>query len=202
MKKILLSLITITGVSVCSFAQTTHNVNISGFTYSPSTLTINVDDKVAFAVSGSHPLVEVDKSVWDISETTAKSGGFSCTSNCEIPFSTPGDYYYVCGNHGPFGMKGMVTVVDPTGIKTESAFSNGMKVFPNPASSLVTIEMAQSNLVQSISIVSAQGTIVATYPINSVVTTQNINVSALESGFYQVVISLSDKKIYNKVMIQ
>ena len=42
-----------------SMKATSYTVSISGFAYSPSTLTVTVGDVVTISASGTHPLAEV-----------------------------------------------------------------------------------------------------------------------------------------------
>lgn len=76
----------------------THQVGISGFTYTPNDLTIQVGDSVDFAASGTHPLRSDD----DL---------FSCNAACTQTFDTPGEYRYYCANHGGAGGQGMSGII-------------------------------------------------------------------------------------------
>jgi hypothetical protein len=64
------------------------------------------------------------------------------------------------------------------------------------------IQLEQFTQVQNISIVNAQGMEVSNQTINANITSYTLNVSSLESGLYQVVISTPEKKIYNKVVVR
>jgi len=77
---------------------TTHEVGISGFTYTPNTLTIAPGDSVSFAASGVHPLRTDD----DI---------FSCDANCTQVFDTVGQFRFYCNNHGGPGGQGMSGII-------------------------------------------------------------------------------------------
>jgi plastocyanin len=204
MKKLLLNTFTVTCLTLSVQAQTTHTITISGLTYVPASLTINESDKVIISASGNHPLLEVSKATYDSDGNTALAGGFSGTTAQTITFSEVGDYYFVCTRHSDLGMKGMIKVVRPTGLfnETSSSSKNGVKIYPNPAASDLMIQLEQATIVQNISLVNAQGIEVSNQAINSSITSHTLNVSGLESGLYQVVISTPEKKIYNKVVVR
>ena len=201
MKKLLLNTFAVSCVAFAVQAQTTHTITIGNFVYVPTSLTIAEGDAVTISASGTHPLQEVTKATWDAGESTPFSGGFSGTTNQTITFAKPGDYYFVCKNHAAAGMKGMITVTSITGLQRESS-SNGVKVYPNPSTSDLTIQLEQATIVQNISLVNAQGIEVSNQTINSSITTHTLNVSGLESGLYQVIISTPEKKIYNKIVVR
>lgn len=102
---------------ICSFAMlttigfgTTHTISSVGLTFSPSTITITAGDTVIFALTSIHDAVEVSQATWNANQIT-RNGGFT------VPFgggstilTVLGTHYYVCENHGPMGMKGIITV--------------------------------------------------------------------------------------------
>lgn len=96
----------------------THQVGISGFTYTPNDLTIQVGDSVDFAASGTHPLRSDD----DL---------FSCNAACTQTFDTPGEYRYYCANHGGAGGQGMSGIVRVVGGTTHQVGISGFTYTPN-----------------------------------------------------------------------
>jgi plastocyanin len=96
---------------------TTHQVGISGFTYTPDDLTIQVGDSVAFAASGMHPLRSDD-------------GLFSCDAACTQTFDAPGEYRYYCDNHGGAGGQGMSGIVRVVGGTTHQVGISGFTYTP------------------------------------------------------------------------
>lgn len=204
MKKLLLNTFAVSCVAFAVQAQITHTITISGLTYVPDSLTINESDKVIISASGNHPLQEVSMASWELGESTPLVDGFSGTTSQTITFSNVGTYYFVCTRHSDLGMKGMIKVVRPTGLlkETTSSSNNGVKIYPNPAASDLMIQLEQATQVQTISLVNAQGIEVSNQTINSSILSHTLNVSGLESGLYQVVISTPEKKIYNKVVVR
>jgi len=108
------------------------NITISGFTYSPATTTGVVGDVVTIAASSLHPLVEVDQTNWNANTPTPKSGGWGTqTASYTFTITTVADIYYMCGNHGLNGMKGMITVT-ASGITQATAAAYNISLYPNP----------------------------------------------------------------------
>ena len=205
MKKIVLIAFAASCFTIGVQAQTKHTINISGFAYAPSELTIMVGDEVTIVATPNHPLLEVSEATWNVGGTTALAGGFSGTTSQTVTFPKAGVYYYVCTRHAASqNMKGKITVTSPTGLFNESSSTsnNGVKIYPNPAVSDLMIQLEQATQVQNISMVNAQGIEVSNQAINSTISSHTLNVSGFESGLYQVVISTSEKKIYNKVVVR
>jgi plastocyanin len=73
----------------------TYVVATQGFAFSPSSLTVAVNDRVTFQVGGSHNLA------WNCAGMTS-TGTFSRT------FTAPGRYEYCCTFHA--GMTGVIIV--------------------------------------------------------------------------------------------
>lgn len=88
---------------------TTHQVGISGFTYTPNTLTIAPGDSVSFTASSFHPLRTDD----DI---------FSCDANCTQTFNTVGEFRFYCNNHGGPGGAGMSGIII---VQSDTIFQDG-----------------------------------------------------------------------------
>jgi len=87
-------------------------VTTSGFTFSPTPLTIAKGDVVEFTVPAMHNVVEVDLVSWEAGEVVPVAGGFSVGfgQTKKVPFPKAGTYYYVCAPHAGFGMKGQIVV--------------------------------------------------------------------------------------------
>jgi plastocyanin len=113
-------------------AQTTHDVAISGFTFSPSQLTINVGDIVRWTNNGGfHNVVADDNSF---------TSGAPSTSIWvyEHTFNSTGTNPYYCSPHGGVGgvgMSGVITVQSATGITNNNITVEEFRLFqnyPNP----------------------------------------------------------------------
>ena len=87
-----------------------HTVTNSGFTFTPSLLTVNAGDTVRFQLDSIHNAVEVSQATWDANGNTS-NGGFAVDfGGGDVVFNTPGTYYYVCTVHASMGMKGRIVV--------------------------------------------------------------------------------------------
>lgn len=75
-------------------------VGISGLTYTPSAVTIQIGETIDFAASGTHPFrVDGEPSI-------------ACTTNCNVTYLRGGTYGFFCQNHQGVGMIGTV-IVEP-----------------------------------------------------------------------------------------
>jgi plastocyanin len=121
---------------------TTFTVTNSGFTFSPSTLTISTGDEVSFVLESIHNAVQVSKATWDANGITS-NGGFSVPfGGGKVTFSTAGTYYYVCTVHASLGMKGQIIVTNVTGLKQNSMNGKSLSVYPNPTSQFFTLKFS------------------------------------------------------------
>lgn len=91
--------------------QVSHQVQTSGMTFDPDTLSISVLDTVFFSGLGNHDVTEVDQATY-LANGNTSNGGFTYLMDTFHIFTEPGTYYYVCSPHANMGMKGMITVVD------------------------------------------------------------------------------------------
>ena len=122
-------------------------VNNSGFTFSPSTITIDFGDSVNFVIAGNHDAREVGQTVWNSNGNTALSGGFQTSfgGGMILPGQLGvGTHYYVCTPHASSGMKGTIVVQSPTGI-SKNVQSSAILIFPNPSNGMFQIEMEDFN---------------------------------------------------------
>lgn len=117
---------------------TSISITISGFSYTPASITANVGDVVTIEASSFHPLIQVSQSTWDANSSTQLQGGFNASSNFDLTI-TAGmagtTIFYVCGNHVASGMKGQITVNVASGISENRVREFNFTVFPNPVSS-------------------------------------------------------------------
>ncbi|MFZ1730441.1 MAG: plastocyanin/azurin family copper-binding protein [Bacteroidota bacterium] len=97
---------------------TTHTIVNAGTSFVPATLTISLGDTVVYTLDPAHNVIEVEQTTWSNNGNTPKPGGFTLPfgGGTVIPASV-GTYYYVCGPHASFGMKGMI-IVELTSLST------------------------------------------------------------------------------------
>ena len=110
---------------------TIHNV---GFTFSSDAVTIILGDTVVFSINNIHFAKEVSQATWNIDDSVSNGGFQTPFGGGTVILDSVKTYYYVCGKHFDMGMKGTITVTDPTGIKPVSNSIPTLEVFPNPAS--------------------------------------------------------------------
>lgn len=125
-----------------SVYSTKWTITNSGFTFSPSTLTITQGDTVIFSLGGQHNSVEVSQTTWNSNGNTPLAGGWQTSfgGGTVLPLQlTVGTHFYVCNPHASMGMKGQIIVQLASGL-SENTISNNLAVFPNPASDVITVK--------------------------------------------------------------
>jgi plastocyanin len=130
--KTLLSLIFTVGAlvvgSTSSFAQTTHQVNLSGISFSPANITIAEGDTVMWNwVSGFHN-VSSDIGLFTSGNPVLAPYTWSLTFDAAFLASAPANgnlYDYHCDPHWGLGMVGSVTVTTNNPVLTISNFKAG-----------------------------------------------------------------------------
>ena len=91
-------------------AQNTHTIYASDYNiFSPSELTIQINDTVYFENLSSHNAVEVNEETYN-NNGAISNGGFSLYNDGYVVFNEVGTYYYVCTPHVMMGMKGYIIV--------------------------------------------------------------------------------------------
>jgi plastocyanin len=139
--KILLSIAGLVAWTFQAFPAT-YIITNSGFTFSPSSITIQQGDTVVFNLGSTHNAVEVSKDTWD-ANGAASDGGFSLGfGGGQVIFNSPGVFYYVCTPHASLGMKGVITVSGTTGtasIYSYSEIREPVTIYPNPFADKLTI---------------------------------------------------------------
>jgi plastocyanin len=100
-------------VFTTGMSQTTHTVVNAGFTFSPSTLTIQAGDQVDFDVASSHTVNETDEESFNNLQGNQLPGGFvlpgggGLLTAADLPIGT---HYYYCVPHVSLGMVGIIIV--------------------------------------------------------------------------------------------
>lgn len=190
-----------------SMKATSYTVTISGFAYSPATLTVSIGDVVTIAASGSHPLSEVSQTTWNASGTSTLSTGFgNKTSNYTFTVTSASDIYYVCTVHVSMGMKGKI-VVSSVGVKEEADAISYISMFPNPAKDKFSVKFnSTDNGSVTAKIYSICGqeieSLVVNKEFNAGVTTLNFDLqNHIPAGVYFVQLNYNSKKVTRKLII-
>ena len=205
MKKIYLILFTC--LAFLNSKATSFTVNISGFSYSPSSLTVTVGDVITIGASGIHPLVQVDAAAFAAPSNTAMAGGWGVQSaTYTFTVATVGTIYYVCQNHYLSGMKGSITV-NATGVVENTAFINQFNLYPNPAQNNVQIGFNLTNSSNvSVKLFNLLGQEVSVLTPNTFLAEGNYNLnyelpSSISNGSYFMELSSNDKKSTKKLLV-
>ncbi|MCF8381200.1 MAG: T9SS type A sorting domain-containing protein [Bacteroidales bacterium] len=181
------SLLAVAMISSAQFAlsQTTHQVAVTSNSYTPSTITINVGDKVVWTNTQGNHNVNATQATFP---ANPESFGNSVSSGWtfEHTFLTAGTYNYQCDPHINFGMTGIVEVVEiSTGNSfTEIPESGKVFVYPNPVNSDLNISFRDQDFKSnSVNVYSISGALLMNKSFNK--DSQSfINLSQLDSGFY------------------
>lgn len=191
-----------------SMKATSYTVSISGFAYSPSTLTVTVGDVVTISASGTHPLAEVSQTTWNANGTATLSTGFGTkTSNYTFTITSASDIYYVCTNHVSMGMKGMITV-SSVSVKEQTNQISGISIFPNPAKNQFSVKFNSSeNGNVTAKLYSICGQEIESLTVNKEffvgTTTLNFDLqNHVPSGVYFVQLNYNSNKITKKLIIE
>ena len=126
-------------VSGYAFSATVTVVN-SGFTFSPSEITINYGDTVDFQLGSIHNAVEVSESTWLANGNTPLPGFSTSYGGGLIMDLSAGVHYYVCTPHASGGMKGKIIVTAPAGIDDKVADNKTFRFYPNPSNGKFTLQ--------------------------------------------------------------
>ncbi|MBL1279132.1 MAG: T9SS type A sorting domain-containing protein [Fluviicola sp.] len=180
-----------------SFSQVLVNIDVSGISFTPSSITINVGDTVRWTnSSGTH----------NVNATTATYPGNPASFGNSLGtgwvfthiFTVAGSYDYRCDAHFNSGMAGTITVQAPASLEENSIVKS--LIFPIPASNSITIELNQDNTEDlAIKIVDVKGAVVYT---NDKISGNTLTIDSKEwSGTYFYQLYRNDEIIESKKLI-
>jgi plastocyanin len=115
--------------SAVLFSQTTHDVTVQNFSFSPQSLTITVGDIVRWTnISGTHNVKADDNS---FTSGPAAPAPWEYTHT----FTAAGNNPYHCEPHQAMGMTGTIIVQDPVGVSDDELIAEEFELnqnYPNP----------------------------------------------------------------------
>jgi len=138
----LICLILILLLAGISNAQTTHDVTVTNFSFTPATLNITVGDTVRWTnVLGNHNVVADDNSF---------TSGPVAPAPWEYShiFTTAGNNPYYCALHGGpggQGMSGVIIVENPVGVPVDELIADKFELqqnYPNPFNPTTSISFS------------------------------------------------------------
>jgi plastocyanin len=115
--------------STVLFSQTTHDVTVQNFSFSPQSLTITVGDIVRWTnISGTHN-VKADDNSFTSGAAAPAPWEFTHT------FTAVGNNPYYCEPHQGMGMTGTIIVQNPVGVSDDELIAEKFELnqnYPNP----------------------------------------------------------------------
>jgi plastocyanin len=206
MKKIKYILLLLT-LLINTAGAVNHNINISGYTYTPDFLIMNQGDSVTIYASPSHPTVQVDRDSWYAGLTTPIDNGWGMQTSTFTFVPTQLDtIYFVCEFHVSLGMKGRIAILQVNDIKNTIQNSGSLLLSPNPVSTKFNLTLTNSDSKDiNIQIFDFMGRIVKTANLSEIEALYNakyeIDASELDNGTYFLLIKSADKIYYEKFMV-
>ncbi len=206
MKKIYLTFLL--SIAMLVIRAASFNITISGFAYSPSTLTVSIGDVVTIAATGNHPLVEVDLANYTAGTPNAVAGGWGTkTTAYTFTITSANSIYYGCGNHMGMGMKGKIDVNGGVGIFENKTVIGNISLFPNPAKEKISVKInATQSGALSAKLFSVCGQEVQQLATNKeLLSGENVFVMDINknipAGVYFMELTFNSKKYVRKVII-
>ena len=118
----------------------------SGFTFTPDSISISVNDTVDFQIASIHTVVEVSQATWNANGNTPLPGFSLPSGGGQLTALTAGVHYYVCGIHYAMGMKGRIFVTSGTGISTTETNTGKISINPNPTYGKFSLRYQESGI--------------------------------------------------------
>lgn len=209
-KNLLLIFVFLSGITT-GFAAT-FNILISGFSYSPSSVTVNVGDIVNIQASALHPAVQVSQADWSSSPPVANPlpGGWGTnTANFQITIQAADagqTIFFMCGNHGPSaGMKGQIIVNVATGLEENIKRDFNFTVYPNPVKNNAALNISlkkNDNVIMKI--YSLNGKLVSNFlqqKMNAGDYTLPFNGARFETGVYILELRTSQGVLRKQILV-
>lgn len=204
MKKTLLSIF-LFSIAFTGFSETWTIVN-DGLTFSPDNIEIELGDDAIFNLGSIHNAVEVSQETWEADGNTPLSGGFALDFGGGAVTAeqlTAGTHYYVCSPHASLGMKGMIVVMNTTGVPANPLKVN-ISVYPNPSQGKFQVDVTEAQFTNSftLEIYDARGQKIIASTQGSRQTSINVDLSAYPTGIYFIKIFEGNLLINRKILIQ
>ena len=185
--------------------QTTTNVSVANFSFTPQTVTITAGDKVVWTNNGGTHNVDGKMSTFPANpESFGNSVGSGWTY--EFTFNTAGTYNYQCDPHAGFGMTGVV-IVNPKSVTAVPLLSDNkgvkIQVYPNPVSDYLELLLpANYPSISSLKVYSINGSLISEKAYAGNTEIIRYDVSQLTKGLYLLEVNASVQKQVIKFLKQ
>lgn len=204
MKRILLTLLVISTFTAAYSTKWT--VGVSGYKFSPETITIKQGDSIIFSIGSSHDAVEVSQSTWSANRNTPLSGGFSTPfgGGLVLPAKlTVGTHYYVCTPHAAGGMKGTIIVQASTALNNNETKPD-FAVYSGTPGGHIRVELTSKILTEdsALRFYNIQGHVINQFSSSLLSESNDYNLSGLSKGIYFAVFSNGSITMTSKFLIK
>ena len=204
MKKYLLTLLVLSTVTAAFSTKWT--VGVSGYKFSPETITIKQGDSINFNIGSAHDAVEVSQSTWSANRNTPLSGGFSTPfgGGLVLPAKlTVGTHYYVCTPHAAGGMKGTIIVQTSTALEY-SETKPDFAVYSETSGGHIRVELSSKILTENsaLKFYNIQGQIINVVSRHLLNESNEYDLSSLPKGIYFAKFSNDKKTLVSKILIK
>jgi plastocyanin len=191
--KVLLFFAAVASVFVAK--ATNYNINISGTTYTPASLTVEINDVVTIEANSTHPLVQVSASTWASMTNTPLGGGWGTkTANHEITITNTDTIFFVCQNHAGDGMRGII-VVDEVN-KTRKVAQQPLHIVNPVSNGVLVVHNSNTNSID-LSIFDLSGRLVQT----AVLPSGSSNIALANKGTYVLVLQNKETALLRKEVL-
>ena len=179
--------------------QTTYNVSVTDYKFTPSKLTIAAGDKVIWTLvstaTNGHNVNGTKVTFPTNPESFGNVLGKAWTY--EFVFNTVGTYNYQCDPHAGGGMIGSVTVnaAGTTGTEELAGKTGSIQLYPNPASQYIEL-LIPGNLkkISSLKVYSIAGSLIDQKVVPGNVESFKYDISGFKNGVYFMEINSATHK--------
>lgn len=204
MKKYLLTLLVLSAVTTAFSTKWT--VGVSGYKFSPESITIKQGDSIIFNIGSSHDAVEVSQSTWSANRNTPLNGGFSTPfgGGLVLPAKlTVGTHYYVCTPHAAGGMKGTIIVQTSTALGNNETKPDFV-VYSGTSGGYIRVELSSKILTENsaLKIYNIQGQIINVVSSHLLSESNVYDLSGLPKGIYFAKFSNGSINLMSKFLIK
>ena len=183
-------------LSLNLYAQTSFNVTVSNYKFSPANLTVTAGDEVVWTNTGGTHNVDGKTTVFP-SNPVSFGNNLGSGWTYSFVFNTAGTYDYQCDPHAAMGMVGKIVVNPKSTTSSESLanISGNIQLYPNPASQYIELKIpANYSAIQSLKIYSIAGALVDQKILPGNSEGMRYDISSFKNGIYFMEINAETRK--------